>query len=277
MYSLAEGAWRAAPPGVGAPARVSSGMGASLLLRLQRARLSSGGSAQCYRHAAAAPPAAASRRRRTLASAASTKRADASELASEVEKLKAENEALRTALAKYESQRNAPPGEAGAASTDPAAEPAASGAAAVAEVAAAAAGAPASGVGLLARLETGIKWPTPEEGNFWERAPRHTPLPLTPTPPSTAAAQRDPRSFHVVHITAEMAPCAKVGGLGDVVTGLARACLGRGHNVEIMLPVSVGLAALFCAWLLCGQGVGSLCCEPAAAFVGAASLLMYLC
>ncbi|KAI3425281.1 hypothetical protein D9Q98_009048 [Chlorella vulgaris] len=211
-------------------------MGASLLLRLQRARLSSGGSAQCYRHAAAAPPAAASRRRRTLASAASTKRADASELASEVEKLKAENEALRTALAKYESQRNAPPGEAGAASTDPAAEPAASGAAAVAEVAAAAAGAPASGVGLLARLETGIKWPTPEEGNFWERAPRHTPLPLTPTPPSTAAAQRDPRSFHVVHITAEMAPCAKVGGLGDVVTGLARACLGRGHNVEIMLP-----------------------------------------
>jgi starch synthase len=33
-----------------------------------------------------------------------------------------------------------------------------------------------------------------------------------------------------------MAPHAKVGGLGDVVTGLAKACLARGHNVEIMLP-----------------------------------------
>ena len=28
----------------------------------------------------------------------------------------------------------------------------------------------------------------------------------------------------------------QVGGLGDVVTGLARACLARGHNVEVMLP-----------------------------------------
>jgi starch synthase len=27
-----------------------------------------------------------------------------------------------------------------------------------------------------------------------------------------------------------------VGGLGDVVTGLARACLMRGHKVEVMLP-----------------------------------------
>ena len=27
-----------------------------------------------------------------------------------------------------------------------------------------------------------------------------------------------------------------MGGLGDVVTGLARACLARGHNVEVILP-----------------------------------------
>lgn len=27
-----------------------------------------------------------------------------------------------------------------------------------------------------------------------------------------------------------------MGGLGDVVTGLARACLERGHSVEVMLP-----------------------------------------
>eukprot|EP01018_Ginkgo_biloba_P026790 Gb_37508 [translate_table: standard] len=42
--------------------------------------------------------------------------------------------------------------------------------------------------------------------------------------------------MHIVHVTAEMAPIAKVGGLGDVVTGLARACLQRGHKVEVMLP-----------------------------------------
>ena len=28
----------------------------------------------------------------------------------------------------------------------------------------------------------------------------------------------------------------QVGGLGDVVTGLARACLQRGHHVEVVLP-----------------------------------------
>lgn len=42
--------------------------------------------------------------------------------------------------------------------------------------------------------------------------------------------------MHITHVTAEMAPIAKVGGLGDVVTGLARACLSRGHTVDIMLP-----------------------------------------
>ena len=29
---------------------------------------------------------------------------------------------------------------------------------------------------------------------------------------------------------------AQVGGLADVVTGLAKACLERGHQVEVMLP-----------------------------------------
>lgn len=42
--------------------------------------------------------------------------------------------------------------------------------------------------------------------------------------------------LHVVHITAEMAPMAKVGGLGDVVHGLARACHLKGHDVEVILP-----------------------------------------
>ncbi|KAM6570566.1 hypothetical protein CsatB_018551 [Cannabis sativa] len=42
--------------------------------------------------------------------------------------------------------------------------------------------------------------------------------------------------MHISHVTAEMAPIAKVGGLGDVVTGLARASLSCGHTVDIMLP-----------------------------------------
>ncbi|XP_073132550.1 probable starch synthase 4, chloroplastic/amyloplastic isoform X5 [Henckelia pumila] len=42
--------------------------------------------------------------------------------------------------------------------------------------------------------------------------------------------------MHIAHVTAEMAPIAKVGGLGDVVTGLARACLTRGHKVDVFLP-----------------------------------------
>ena len=52
----------------------------------------------------------------------------------------------------------------------------------------------------------------------------------------TLAASRAKIRFHVVHITAEMAPIAKVGGLGDVVTGLARANMCQGHDVEVILP-----------------------------------------
>eukprot|EP00271_Cylindrocystis_brebissonii_P008931 TRINITY_DN2346_c1_g1_i1.p1 TRINITY_DN2346_c1_g1~~TRINITY_DN2346_c1_g1_i1.p1 ORF type:complete len:1210 (+),score=398.35 TRINITY_DN2346_c1_g1_i1:1220-4849(+) len=42
--------------------------------------------------------------------------------------------------------------------------------------------------------------------------------------------------LHIVHIAAEMAPVAKVGGLGDVVTGLGRALQKKGHLVEVVLP-----------------------------------------
>eukprot|EP01018_Ginkgo_biloba_P034494 Gb_31278 [translate_table: standard] len=42
--------------------------------------------------------------------------------------------------------------------------------------------------------------------------------------------------LHIVHIAAEMAPVAKVGGLGDVVTGLGKAFQRKGHLVEVFLP-----------------------------------------
>jgi len=44
------------------------------------------------------------------------------------------------------------------------------------------------------------------------------------------------RSLYVVHVSVEMAPIAKVGGLGDVVTALGRAVKDQGHQVEVILP-----------------------------------------
>lgn len=45
-----------------------------------------------------------------------------------------------------------------------------------------------------------------------------------------------PVPLHVMHIAVEMAPIAKVGGLGDVVTALGRAVKEEGHKVEVILP-----------------------------------------
>ncbi|XP_024927563.3 starch synthase 3, chloroplastic/amyloplastic isoform X1 [Ziziphus jujuba] len=42
--------------------------------------------------------------------------------------------------------------------------------------------------------------------------------------------------MHIVHIAVEMAPIAKVGGLGDVVTSLSRAVQELNHHVDIVLP-----------------------------------------
>jgi len=42
--------------------------------------------------------------------------------------------------------------------------------------------------------------------------------------------------MYIVMISAESAPVAKVGGLGDFVEGLAHDLAGRGHQVEIILP-----------------------------------------
>lgn len=42
--------------------------------------------------------------------------------------------------------------------------------------------------------------------------------------------------LHIVHVSVEMAPIAKVGGLADVVTSLGRAVKDQGHLVEVILP-----------------------------------------
>lgn len=42
--------------------------------------------------------------------------------------------------------------------------------------------------------------------------------------------------MHIIHIAAELAPLAKVGGLADVVLGLSRELSWKGHDVDIIIP-----------------------------------------
>jgi len=42
--------------------------------------------------------------------------------------------------------------------------------------------------------------------------------------------------MYIVHISCEFAPIAKVGGLGDVVSGLSHALVREGHQVDVILP-----------------------------------------
>ncbi|XP_076898307.1 uncharacterized protein LOC143551850 [Bidens hawaiensis] len=86
----------------------------------------------------------------------------------------------------------------------------------------------------LTGLVKDVDWPSPsDEVPFWKR--RFHTRDMNPEIPVNI--EKDSDLLHVIHVTAEMAPIAKVGGLGDVVTGLARACLLRGHKVIIMLPL----------------------------------------
>lgn len=45
-----------------------------------------------------------------------------------------------------------------------------------------------------------------------------------------------PPPLRIVHVTVEMAPIAKVGGMGDVVTALGRAVQDEGHEVTVVMP-----------------------------------------
>jgi starch synthase len=74
-------------------------------------------------------------------------------------------------------------------------------------------------------------------------------LPVTLTPgmesaePGSAAgaqgvqAEPQEKKMYVVMVTSEVAPCAKVGGLGDVILGLGRELMRRGHEVEVICPM----------------------------------------
>ncbi|XP_051132077.1 uncharacterized protein LOC127252099 [Andrographis paniculata] len=76
-------------------------------------------------------------------------------------------------------------------------------------------------------------WPSPSDATpFWKR--EFPTWDISSEGPDDI--QKDSDVIHIMHVTAELAPIAKVGGLGDVVTGLARACLKRGHKVEVFLP-----------------------------------------
>ncbi|XP_010323593.1 starch synthase VI isoform X2 [Solanum lycopersicum] len=79
----------------------------------------------------------------------------------------------------------------------------------------------------------GLRWPSPsDEIPFWKGDFPSWDL----SSDASSGVEQDSDLLHIVHVTAEMAPIAKVGGLGDVVTGLGRACLNRGHKVDVMIP-----------------------------------------
>lgn len=198
---------------------------------------------------------------RPVTAAAGSKRQTTADLKSRIQELEAENAALREALLAAQSRQNGDgsgifcvPSLDEDAGLDAAAVPPAQAAktqdlsASLAQAQAAAANAAASNAvpvaaaapvqspsDILEQLEKGIKWPTPGSPAFWEHPARDAPLPLTdgPFPPD---AHLPPCNLHIVHVTAEMAPVAKVGGLGDVVTGLAKASIARGATVEVILP-----------------------------------------
>jgi glycogen synthase len=64
--------------------------------------------------------------------------------------------------------------------------------------------------------------------------PYFHPLPFPDVPPPP----QDQNPLHIVHLAAELAPFAKVGGLADVVTGLAKACGERCHSSLTMFASS---------------------------------------
>eukprot|EP00879_Flechtneria_rotunda_P011073 GHRR01011570.1.p1 GENE.GHRR01011570.1~~GHRR01011570.1.p1 ORF type:complete len:636 (+),score=228.04 GHRR01011570.1:282-2189(+) len=68
----------------------------------------------------------------------------------------------------------------------------------------------------LRQLELGVAWPTPGT-KFWDLPPRATPMPVDVGAGSSSVQPKDSRSLDIVHLTAELAPIAKVGSLRTAV------------------------------------------------------------
>ena len=75
---------------------------------------------------------------------------------------------------------------------------------------------------------------------FWETRPKNDPDELFEGKTATEETNRPKK---IAHVTAELAPLAKVGGLGDVTQGLGRAMKMQGHDVVIILPFYQSLDA----------------------------------
>lgn len=92
---------------------------------------------------------------------------------------------------------------------------------------------------LIQALKDGVAWPK-EGSDFWNAPARKDGEAFVLSDDLQDLAEAGDgvttRPLHVVHVTAEMAPLAKVGGLGDVVTGLGAATLQKGHAVDVILP-----------------------------------------
>ena len=92
---------------------------------------------------------------------------------------------------------------------------------------------------LIKALKDGVAWPK-EGTEFWRDPPRKDGEAIVLSDDlqdvDDGDGEQSTRPLHIVHVTAEMAPLAKVGGLGDVVTGLSAASLRRGHAVDVILP-----------------------------------------
>ncbi|WP_240342347.1 glycogen synthase [Methylococcus sp. EFPC2] len=76
----------------------------------------------------------------------------------------------------------------------------------------------------------------PEEADSQWDGQHMTEAEVESTPPHIEPAHPAQPSLFVVQITPELAPVAKVGGLADVVFGLASEMEIRGNHVEIILP-----------------------------------------
>jgi len=106
------------------------------------------------------------------------------------------------------------------------------------------------------KSESEIEWPLPittegcpvgeeDKKPFWETRPKNDPDELFSLPDDEEgkATKKTSRPKKISHVTAELAPLAKVGGLGDVTQGLGRAMKMQGHDVQVILPFYQSLDA----------------------------------